>query len=165
MLDLLLLRYQCGCRVFDGHHLPYPDDYFDLAYCSHVIEHVEFPRQIIRELKRVSKYQFYEIPIDFSFYVDKKVDHFLSYGHINIFTPALFRFLLHSEGHRVIKDKCGFLNDNVVSRYFKNNIFKLLLFKIKTLILSSIPYLKGIKPSFYCVLVNKERKVKILSEL
>jgi len=62
--------------AFDGYHLPYPDGFFDLAYCSHVVEHVEYPRALIREIGRVSRQQMYEVPIDFGFYVDKKVDHF-----------------------------------------------------------------------------------------
>lgn len=140
--------------IFDGYQIPYPDDFFDLVYCSHVIEHVEFPRQLIREIKRVSKHQFFEVPIDFSFYVDKKIDHFLAYGHINIFTPGLFRFLLQSEGLTPINDKCGFFDREMRAKLFKGKPKKHFIFNIKTFILSAIPYLRGIKPNFYCVLTE-----------
>jgi len=63
-------------KLFDGYTIPYEDDSFDLVTCSHVLEHVEFPRRLLREIKRVSKYQVLEVPIDFSQDVDKKVEHF-----------------------------------------------------------------------------------------
>ena len=88
-------------KKFDGYNIPYKDGEFDLAYCSHVIEHVEHPRLLLRELRRVSKFQIFEVPIDYSPNVDTNTEHFLSYGHINIYTPALFRFLLKSEGFRI----------------------------------------------------------------
>lgn len=91
-------------QLFDGYQLPYPDQHFEAIVCTHVIEHVEHPRLLLREIKRVSKYQIFEVPIDFSWRVDKKLKHFLDYGHINIFTPATFRFLLLSEGFKILND-------------------------------------------------------------
>ncbi len=148
-------------QVYDGYKLPYPDGFFDLAYCSHVIEHVEFPRQVIREIKRVSKHQFYEVPIDFGFYVDKKIKHFLAYGHINIFTPALFRYLLLSEGQRVIKDKCDLYPDAVNKILFAGKRAAYVKYKMKAMVLRAIPYLMGIKPSYYSVLVDGSGDAKI----
>ncbi|MCX6183152.1 MAG: class I SAM-dependent methyltransferase [Bacteroidetes bacterium] len=148
-------------KIYDGYKIPYPDNHFDLAYCSHVIEHVEFPRQVIREIQRVSKNQFYEVPIDFSFYVDKKIKHFLSYGHINIFTPALFRYLILSEGQKVLKDKCGLYPDEVNKHLFQNNKAGYIKYKLKTAVLRAFPYLMGIKPSYYAVLADKSGDAKI----
>ena len=91
-------------QLFDGYQLPYPDQHFEAVVCTHVIEHVEHPRLLLREIKRVSKYQIFAVPIDFSWHVDKRLKHFLGYGHINIFTPATFRFLLMSEGFKVKQD-------------------------------------------------------------
>ncbi|QSJ17208.1 class I SAM-dependent methyltransferase [Nostoc sp. UHCC 0702] len=91
-------------KKFNGYEIPYPDKYFDMAYCSHVIEHVEHPRLLLRELKRVSSFQVFEIPLDYSVDVDKEYQHFLSYGHINIYTPSLFKFLLKSEGYEIIQE-------------------------------------------------------------
>jgi ubiquinone/menaquinone biosynthesis C-methylase UbiE len=92
-------------RKFDGYRIPYPDASFDMVYCSHVIEHVEHPRLLLRELKRVAGFQVFEIPLDYSVGVDKEIGYFLSYGHINVYTPSLFRFLLKSEGFDILAGK------------------------------------------------------------
>jgi ubiquinone/menaquinone biosynthesis C-methylase UbiE len=91
-------------KKFDGYTIPYPDEAFDMVYCSHVIEHVEHPRILLRELKRVGRVQVFEVPLDYSIGVDKKVEYFLSYGHINVYTPSLFRFLLVSEGFEIVSE-------------------------------------------------------------
>ena len=144
--------------LFDGYKIPYPDNHFDLVICSHVLEHVEHERILLREIKRVSKYQIFEVPIDFSFYVDKKVKHFLSYGHINIYTPALMRFLLMSENFQIKKDIWHLYHDDVIKPLFKNNPTGLYLTKIKHTILRLFPYLLGIKPNAYTVLTEKTEK-------
>jgi ubiquinone/menaquinone biosynthesis C-methylase UbiE len=92
-------------RKFDGYSIPYPDRMFDMAYCSHVIEHVEHPRLLLRELKRVSELQVFEIPLDYSINADRSIEQFLSYGHISIYTPTVFRFLLRSEGYEIIGER------------------------------------------------------------
>jgi ubiquinone/menaquinone biosynthesis C-methylase UbiE len=103
-------------QVFDGYHLPYEDGEFDLLICSHVLEHVEYPRALLREIKRVSCYQVIEVPCDFSFDVDKNTQYFLSFGHLNIYTPALLRFLLLSEGFAIHADYAS-LSDPEIVRY------------------------------------------------
>ena len=135
---------------FDGYQLPFKDKEFDLAICSHVIEHVEHPRILLREIKRISNHQIFEVPIDFSFFVDKKVKHFLSYGHINIYTPSLFKFLLKSEGFNIIKERYE-LYDKKVVQFQQKDKFKL---SLKRLILKAIPLLMKIKPNTYTVLTN-----------
>jgi ubiquinone/menaquinone biosynthesis C-methylase UbiE len=101
-------------RKFDGYQLPWPDKHFDLAYCSHVLEHVEHPRLLLREVKRLSGFQVFEIPLDYSIGVDGKLDLFLSYGHINIFTPSLFKFLLRSEGFEILEERYSHAADEVI---------------------------------------------------
>lgn len=92
-------------QVFDGYKIPYADKSFDLVVLAHVLEHVEHERQLIRELKRVAKYIVIEVPLDYRFGVDKRVKHFLNYGHINMYTPTSLRFLLQSEGLKILNDK------------------------------------------------------------
>lgn len=90
---------------FDGYRTPYGDNEFDMAYCTHVVEHVEHPRLLLREIRRISRFQVFEVPLDYAPGIDSDVQRFLSYGHINIYTPSLFRFLLKSEGFRVIEER------------------------------------------------------------
>jgi ubiquinone/menaquinone biosynthesis C-methylase UbiE len=98
------LRRLKEVKKFDGYEIPYPDKAFDLAYCSHVIEHVEHPRILLREIKRISEFAVFEIPLDYSVDVHRKTETFLSYGHINIFTPSTFKFLLKSEGYEIVNE-------------------------------------------------------------
>ncbi len=42
-------------EVMDIHDIQYPDDVFDVIYCSHVLEHVADDRQAMREFYRVLK--------------------------------------------------------------------------------------------------------------
>lgn len=108
-------------KKFNGYEIPYSDKEFDMVYCSHVIEHVEHPRILLREIKRVSKFQVFEIPLDYSIGVDENVKHFLSYGHINIYTPSLFNFLLKSEGYEIINDILTHTNKEVIRfSWYKN---------------------------------------------
>jgi ubiquinone/menaquinone biosynthesis C-methylase UbiE len=138
-------------KLFDGYSIPYPDKHFELAICSHVIEHVEHPRLLLREIKRISKQQVFEIPIDFSYKVDKKVQHFISYGHINIYTPGLFNFLLLSENFRIKKSKSSMYSYKILKLSANKNIVRLILLTVKWLIWHLIPKLKKMKPDTYTV--------------
>jgi ubiquinone/menaquinone biosynthesis C-methylase UbiE len=75
-------------QEFDGYKLPFEDDSFDLVILSHVLEHVEHERLLLREIKRVSSNFVIEVPIDYKPNVDKRIKHFLAYGHINMYTPT-----------------------------------------------------------------------------
>ncbi len=99
------LKHLREVKKFDGYRIPYPDQSFDLAICAHVLEHVEHPRELLRELARVSRFQVFEVPLDYAPGVDERADHFLNYGHINIFTPSTFRFLLRSEGYAILAER------------------------------------------------------------
>lgn len=141
-------------KQFDGYTLPFADAQFDLAICSHVIEHVEHPRQLLREIKRISRQQVFEVPIDFSFRVDQKFQHFNAYGHINIYTPALFNFLLYSEGFEVLQNKHALYSQEVVD--FQNDKRSAQYYKIwlKRFLWKSIPMLMKLKPNTYTVLTE-----------
>lgn len=152
-------------KLYDGYSIPYPDHFFDIAVCSHVLEHVEHPRLLLREIKRISRYQVFEVPVDFSFYVDKKAAHFLAYGHINIYTPGLFRFLLLSENFSLLKEKHYFYPDDILNFMFKTKRFKFFAQKFKQFLLKSVGYFKGIKPSSFAVLTEQSNEqIKIMHD-
>ena len=116
-------------KKFNGYEIPYPDKAFDMAYCSHVIEHVEHPRLLLRELGRVSHFQVFEIPLDYSIGADRNVQQFLSYGHINMYTPTLFRFLLKSEGYDVLAERLTITAPDVIRfNWYRNQGRKKSLF-------------------------------------
>ena len=106
---------------FDGYKIPFGDDEFDLVILSHVLEHVEFERSLLREIKRVSKMQVIEVPKDYRYGVDRRMNHFLAYGHINMYTPSSLRFLLQSEGLDIKKDKLSLTNP-AVSKFIASEI-------------------------------------------
>lgn len=100
-------------QLFDGYHIPYADQEFDLVILAHVLEHVEYERMLLRELKRVAKFQVIEVPRDYRFGVDQRIKHFLAYGHINVYTPSSLRYLLRSEGFKILADKTSMIEPEV----------------------------------------------------
>jgi SAM-dependent methyltransferase len=88
---------------FDGYQLPYADASIDLVVLSHVLEHVEHERVLLRELHRVARWVLIEVPRELQAGADRRVEHFLSYGHINLYSPTALRFLLATEGLSVIE--------------------------------------------------------------
>lgn len=109
-------------QTFDGYKIPYADDSFDLIILAHVLEHVEHERILIRELKRIAKHIVIEVPKDYRYGVDKRMKHFMDYGHINMYTPTSLRFLLKSEGLELIADKVSMISPEVT--YFNEFINK-----------------------------------------
>lgn len=99
------LRRLEEARVFDGAVIPYADGAFDLVVLSHVVEHLEHPRQLLYEAARVGRRVFVEVPLEDTRalrpeYVPDRV------GHINVYTRQSARRLLQTcglslEGERV----------------------------------------------------------------
>lgn len=54
---------------------------------------------------------------------DGSILHFLSYGHINMYTPTSLRFLLQSEGLNILKNKLS-LTDSEITRFSEFTIKK-----------------------------------------
>jgi SAM-dependent methyltransferase len=87
--------------LYDGERVPYDTDRFDLAVLSHVVEHADHPRQLIREAARVARLLFVEVPLEDTLrlrrdYVEDGV------GHINTYSPKTIRRLVQTCGLRVL---------------------------------------------------------------
>ena len=117
------------CQKFDGYNTPHTDNKFDLAILSHVIEHVEHPRQLIYEAARIAKYVFIEVPLEDSVrlsndYVEDDL------GHINFYSPKTIRRLMQTCGLRVLEQRVinrsleGYKHQSgrrgIISYYVKN---------------------------------------------
>lgn len=160
-------------QVFDGYKIPYPDDSFDLIILAHVLEHVEHERILIRELKRVAKHIVIEVPRDYKFGVDSRLNHFLAYGHINMYTPTSLRYLLRSEGLEIVADKSSIITPEVtlfndyVNRGVKKSFVKDLKVKLEYKTKKILGKFLGKKKeeefaNAYTVLVQKsEQDIKI----
>jgi SAM-dependent methyltransferase len=97
------LRSLDDCRAFDGEQIPYGDGAFDLAILSHVVEHVEYPRKLIYEAKRVAKHVFVEVPLEHHLRLPRDwVEEDL--GHINAYSDVSIRRLLQSCGLEVVNE-------------------------------------------------------------
>jgi SAM-dependent methyltransferase len=100
-------------QLFDGYHLPFEDNSFDLVILSHVLEHVEHERLLLREIKRVARHCIIEVPLDYRAGVDSRIKHFLAYGHINVYTPTSLRYLLGTEGFEIENDLTSLIEPEV----------------------------------------------------
>lgn len=80
--------------LFDGYKIPYPDQFFDVAIASHVLEHVEHERLFLAELKRVAKDVLIEIPLEHNYSIRRAIRGGRKYGHINFYTADTFLNLL-----------------------------------------------------------------------
>ena len=94
-------------QLFDGYKLPFEDKSFDLVILSHVLEHVEHERLLLREIHRVAKQVVIEVPKDYRFGAEHKLAHFLAYGHINLYTPTSLKFLLMTENFKIERELTG----------------------------------------------------------
>lgn len=90
------------CKVFDGYQIPYADRSFDIAILSHVIEHVEHPRQLLYEASRVANYVFVEVPLEDMSRLSRDFV-FDKVGHINFYSPRTIRWLVQSCNLRVLR--------------------------------------------------------------
>ncbi len=84
-------------QVFDGERLPFDDQSIDLLVMTHVVEHLENPRAMLRESSRVAKFVFVEVPLE-RHWRTKANFVWTSLGHINIYDPLLIRHLIQSSG-------------------------------------------------------------------
>lgn len=87
-------------ETFAGDTLPFERKSFDLAILSHVVEHLEHPRVLLHETRRVARHVFVEVPCEHTLRLprDYAPD---PVGHINFYTPTTIRTLLQTCGFTV----------------------------------------------------------------
>jgi|SRR5579864_845425 SAM-dependent methyltransferase len=88
-------------ELFDGYATRFADQQFDLAILSHVVEHVEHPRQLLYEALRVARTVFVEVPLEDTLRLPRDFV-FNSIGHINFYNVATIRSLVQSCGARIL---------------------------------------------------------------
>jgi len=91
-------------QLFDGYSIPYDDHQFDLVVLTHVLEHVEHPRMLLREAARVARHVFIEVPLEDNMrlanqYIPDEV------GHINFFSNQTFRLFIQTCGLEVLNQR------------------------------------------------------------
>ena len=91
-------------HTFDGVRVPVEQGSYDLAILSHVVEHLEHPRMLLAEAKRVARHVVVEVPLELNM---RTPQHFRwsDVGHNNLYTPLLIRHLLESCGFEVLAEQ------------------------------------------------------------
>ncbi|HOE65861.1 MAG TPA: class I SAM-dependent methyltransferase [Candidatus Hydrogenedentes bacterium] len=157
------------CALFDGYTLPYPDQSFDVAALSHVVEHLEFPRRLLYEAGRVARHVFIEVPLEdnlqWHLLVEKHLaseqgghaagDPGKTLGHLEFFSRRSLRRLAITSGLDVVKQ---------VVTNFPYPVYKhihgktaLAIYPAKALTLRLAPWLARRLWTYNCAMLCKPR--------
>jgi SAM-dependent methyltransferase len=92
-------------QAFDGYRLPFPDWSFDTAIAIHVLEHVEHERLFLKEIARVARQVFIEVPLEHTFRLRRSIAAGKPFGHINHYTQDRFLSVLETSGLSATKSQ------------------------------------------------------------
>jgi SAM-dependent methyltransferase len=96
---------------FDGVHVPFNDNSFDLIFCNQAFEHVRYPEKLLKEVFRVLK------PEGFFVGSASHLEPLHSYSYWN-FTPFGFSVLLKDAGLQLLEVRPGIDAFSLISRRF-----------------------------------------------
>ncbi len=88
---------------FDGAVLPVADDSYDVAYATHVLEHVQSPQSLVREMMRVARVVIVEVPLEANLSARRPAGRKASEaaGHLQRFDRSQVRRLITGAGWQV----------------------------------------------------------------
>ncbi len=124
------------CKIFDGYHIPYENNRFDIAILSHVVEHVEHPRTLLYEASRVAKYVFIEVPLEHT----ARLPHdfvFEKVGHINFYSSKTLRQLVQTCNLRVLSQLVS--NPSKETYRFQKGVRGSINYYVKQVLMKLIP--------------------------
>lgn len=89
--------------AFDGEHIKAPDEAYDLAICTHVLEHVVEPLALLREITRIARAVVVEVPLERNLSARRPSARALSRGagHLQRFSRTAVRRLVTEAGWTV----------------------------------------------------------------
>lgn len=85
-------------QSFDGYKLPFADDSFDTALLIHVLEHVEHERLLLKEISRVARRCYIEVPLEHTLRLQHSIEISKPFGHINFYSAGTFANILDTAG-------------------------------------------------------------------
>ena len=145
-----------ACKIFDGYNISYEDNKFDLVILSHVVEHLEYPRKILYEAGRVSKYVFVEVPLELNLRL-KRDYVFDKVGHINFYSPKTIRMLIQTCDLEVLSQFISTPSYKIWQYQFGKKA-SLIYLPIKSL-LKAMPSIATSLFTYHCSLVCKRKIV------
>jgi len=141
------------CRLYDGYHIPYDDMSFDLAIISHVIEHTEYPRMIIKDAARVASHIFIEVPLEMT---ARLSDNYVwdGVGHINWYSMKSIRRFLQSMDFQIISQRVSDLSYDTYKYRLHNKAF--LRYIPRRMLLKISPKLATKIFTYHCAILCKK---------
>jgi SAM-dependent methyltransferase len=152
--DIPLLK---ECSLFDGYSISYENKKFDLAILSHVIEHVEYPRKLLYEAKRIAKFVFVEVPLEDTVRLPKNFV-FDKVGHIEFYSSKSIYRLIQTCNLDVISQLTT--NPSKVTYAFQKGRKGKLYYYIKELLLRFLPFLATNLFTYHSSLICEDRDGK-----